>query len=214
MAAIGMLAGILFARAGGKGSVVDAAIVDGVSLMGTMFQGLISKNLWSGQRGENLLDGGAPFYSIYRCADDKDLAVASLEPKFFSELCSRLGLRGHPAFAEQYRRDTWPEMRAVLTEIFSKQRRDFFVELFDGADACVVPVNTFFEATQDRHMKERHAFEDIGGTSHPRPAPRFDNFNPVIAPAPFPGEQRDEILGELGYSAHEISAFEKSGAFG
>ena len=214
MAAIGMLSGIIRARAGGKGSVVDAAIVDGVSLMGTMFQGLISKGLWTVDRGENLLDGGAPFYSIYRCENGKDLAVASLEPKFFVELCSRLGLSGHPAFADQYRRDTWPEMRKVLTEIFSKKSQEYFVELFAGADACVMPVNSFSDAKRDSHLMERGVFEEVQGISHPRSAPRFENFHPVIAPAPFPGEHRDEILGELGYFAQEISAFEESGAFG
>ena len=193
---------------------MDAAIIDGVSLMGAMFQGLIAEGLWSQQRSTNLLDGGAPFYSIYICADGSYIAVASLEPKFFAELCDRLGLTGHPAFASQYRRDTWPEMRRVLAETFSQQSRDYFEEIFEGADACVSPINSFSQARLDSHFVDRHIYHDLGGVSHPHSAPRFDNFNPVISPPPFPGEHRDEILEELGYMAQEISALEDSGTFG
>ncbi len=214
MAAIGMLAGILRARISGEGSVVDAAIVDGVALMGTMFEGLIAEGLWSMERSANLLDGGAPFYSIYFCGDGRAVAVAALEPKFFAEMASRLGLADHPAFSDQYSRETWPEMRTLLTETFFQKSRAHFEALFANADACVSPVNTFSEAKLSPYMTERQVFEEVQGVSHPRPAPRFDNFSPSVSPPPFPGEQRDEILGELGFSALEISKLEESGVFG
>ena len=214
MAAIGMLAGILSARITGKGSIIDAAIVDGVSLMGTMFQGLIARGLWSLERYDNLLDGGAPFYAIYRCADGNGIALAALEPKFFAELVSRLGVADHPAFENQYGRDTWSEMRRVLAEIFAREKREYFERLFEGADACVVAVNNFMEAELHPHMRERNMFEEVNGVTHPRPAPRFKDFNPTISAPPFPGEHKDEILEELGFSAHEILVLEGSGAFG
>ena len=214
MAAIGMLAGILRARISGEGSVVDAAIVDGVALMGTMFEGLIAKGLWRMERSANLLDGGAPFYSIYRCGDGKSVAVGALEPKFFAEMASRLGLADHPAFSNQYSRETWPEMRRLLTETFFRESRAHFEALFANADACVSPVNTFSEAKLSSYMTERQVFEEVQGVSHPRPAPRFDDFSPAVLPPPFPGEQRDEILGELGFTALEISKLEDSGVFG
>ena len=167
MAAIGMLAGILSARSTGKGSIIDAAIVDGVSLMGTMLHGLIASGLWSPQRHDNLLDGGAPFYAIYRCADGKDIALAALEPKFFAELCARLGVAGDQAFGNQYGRDTWPEMRRVLTEIFAQRKREYFERLFEGADACVMAVNNFAEAEMNPHLIERNVFEEVNGVTHP-----------------------------------------------
>ncbi len=214
IAAIGMLAGILSARISGEGSVVDAAIVDGVSLMGTMFEGLLSRGLWSLERSKNLLDGGAPFYSIYNCADEKAVAVAALEPKFFTEMATRLGLNELPAFSNQYGRETWPEMRRVLSATFSKQNRAYFEKLFEGSDACVTPVNNLAEAKLSRHLFERNMFQELQGVSHPRPAPRFGGAVEDVSPSPTPGENRDEILLECGFSAPDISRLERAGAFG
>ncbi len=214
MAAVGMLAGIVSAKVSGRGSVVDAAIVDGVALMGTMFEGLISQGLWSLERSRNLLDGGAPFYCVYRCADGKNIALASLEPKFFAEMRTRLGLAAHDAFANQYDRAKWPEMRRVLTELFSKDSRAYFEELFQGADACVSPVLDLNEAKASQHSMERGMFQDVRGVSHPVPAPRFEGFSPRVSAPPLPGQDRSEILEELGFSAQEIIDLENSGAFG
>lgn len=214
MAAIGMLSGIIKARSTGQGSVVDAAIVDGVSLIGTMIYGLISEGMWSQERSRNLLDGGCPFYSIYRCADGRDIAVAALEPKFFKELCRLLRIDSRAEVSDQYDSTTWPQMRKVFVETFASRERSYFEELFDGADACVMPVRTFSEARSDPHLVGRDVFEEVQGVVYPRPAPRFEGFHPSVSPPPHPGDQRDEILEELGLSARDIAQLEQSGAFG
>src|SRR6202000_1555015 len=67
--AFGVCAALLHARAGGVGQVVDAAIVDGAASLTGMLHGFLGMGAWRDERGVNLLDGGAPFYDTYRCAD-------------------------------------------------------------------------------------------------------------------------------------------------
>lgn len=214
MAVIGMVSGILKAKITGEGSVVDASIVDGTTLLGAMFHGMIAQGEWRASRSSNLLDGGAPFYSVYKCKEGKFITVAALEPKFFNELISRLGLVGNEAFTDQYDRTKWPEMRRIFQELFSSRDRGYFVELLEGTDACFAPVETIVTAQTHPHMAYRGAFETVAGTLHPRPAPRFENYWSHISPPPFPGEHTDEILYALGISAQEVLTLERLGAFG
>ena len=83
--AVGVLAGILSARETGVGQVVDAAMVDGAAQLMTMFHVLAAAGDWPGERGENLLDGGAPFYDTYETSDERFVAVGAIEPKFYAQ---------------------------------------------------------------------------------------------------------------------------------
>ena len=67
--ALGLVAGLLHAQRTGEGQVVDAAMVDGTALLMAPFFGASAMGFWSDERGTNLLDSGAPYYDVYRCAD-------------------------------------------------------------------------------------------------------------------------------------------------
>jgi alpha-methylacyl-CoA racemase len=41
--------------------------------------------LWSEPRGENFLDGGAPWYDVYETKDGKYMSVGALESHFYKE---------------------------------------------------------------------------------------------------------------------------------
>ena len=69
--AMGVLAALLNARATGGGQVVDCAMTDGAASLMSMMFSLRGNGGWQEHRRANLLDGGAPFYDTYRCADDK-----------------------------------------------------------------------------------------------------------------------------------------------
>lgn len=92
----GILAALFEARGSGRGQVVDAAIVDGVAHLTTMIVALQRAGAWSGQRGTNLLDGGAPFYDVYETSDGLHVSVGALEPRFYAELIERLELDDLP----------------------------------------------------------------------------------------------------------------------
>ena len=81
----------------GRGQVIDAAMVDGASYLMSMIYSGYASGLWRNERGANLVDGGAPFYDTYACADGKYVAVGAMEPQFFEQLVTALGLAGVPA---------------------------------------------------------------------------------------------------------------------
>ena len=172
--AVGVLAALVRADRTGRGQVVDAAIVDGAALFTGMMHGLMAEGHWQDERGTNLLDTGAPFYDVYRCADGRYVAVGALEHRFFSNLVAALGLADHPAFqGDHLDRSRWPMIREALTAAFAQRPRDAWHEQLMTRDCCVAPVLSLEEATRDSHLVERNAFYVEDRVVHPAPAPRF-----------------------------------------
>lgn len=198
--ALGAVAALLHARATGQGQVVDAAIVDGTAVLTTMIHGMLSTGAWQDERGVNLLDTGAPFYDVYRCADGQFLAVGALEPQFYAALLEGLGVAGDESFPDRYQPEQWPALRERFTELFASRTRDEWWKVFAGTDACVAPVWSLVEATQDEHNRERGVFVDVDGTVQPAVAPRFSATPGSVGSVPKAGQHSDEIRAELGLS--------------
>lgn len=167
----GMLAGLLSAQRTGQGQVIDVAITDGVGTMLSLFHAWLAGGGWADERGRNLLDGGAPFYRCYACADGKHVAVGCLEPQFFAAMIAGLGLaeRGY----EQGDRSQWPAMEAEFSAIFMTRPRDEWAALFASSDACVTPVLSLTEAINHAQSTERASFTVRNGVPQAAPAPRF-----------------------------------------
>ena len=175
----GVLAAIIEARTTGKGRVVDAAMTDGTSLLSALFFSMMASGHWSGERGSNLLDGAAPFYRCYACADGRFVAVGALEPRFYAALLAGLGLE--PAEAPQFPVSSWPAIEAKFGALFATRPRDEWAAHFAGTEACVTPVLTFAEAADHPHNKARQT--RAGSPPQPSPAPRFDGQVAQIEPA-------------------------------
>ena len=163
--AFGMLAGILAARSTGKGRVIDCAMVDGAALVSALTWSLRAAGMWKDERGTNLLDTGAPYYDVYRCADGEWVAVGALEPHFFAVLAEKLGL----ACAQHD-----PGLRDELRAVFASRPRSHWDELLAGTDACYAPVAGMAEAPRHPHLAFRGTFANIRGYPEPAPAPRFE----------------------------------------
>jgi alpha-methylacyl-CoA racemase len=170
--AMGILAALHEAGKSGRGQVVDAAISDGVvSLMGNLM-GHAMRGTYNEQRGENLLDGGAPWYCPYETADGEYVTVAAVEPQFFALLCDRIGVQ--PALRDAQRdRTRWPELRDEFARIFRSRSRAEWCALLDGTDACFAPVLRLSETPRHPHHVARAAFLEVDGVCQPAPAPRF-----------------------------------------
>jgi alpha-methylacyl-CoA racemase len=181
--AFGVVSALLHARAGGVGQVVDAAIVDGAASVTGMLHGFLELGAWQDERGVNLLDGGAPFYDCYECADGGWVAVGALEPQFYAALLTKLGLDGDESIASHLDPNTWPAIRERLTATFAARPRDDWHELFADSDCCVAPVLSMREARADGHNRDRGIFVEVGGMPQPAPAPRFSVTKPDV-PAP------------------------------
>lgn len=167
----GMLAALLCAQRTGQGQVVDAAMTDGTSSLMSLFYAFLSTGLWVDRPGENLLDGSAPFYRCYSCADGGNVAVGALEPQFFMLLLDGLGLPRDRYV--QNDRAGWPAMEQDFAAAFAARPRDSWAESFAGTDACVTPVLSLTEAPDHPHNRARKTFTHRNGASQPAPAPRF-----------------------------------------
>jgi len=206
--AMGMLAAILHARTCGKGQVVDAAMIDGVNALMTPFHGLYAAGMHTGARGTNLLDSGAPFYDVYRCADDAYVSVAPIEKKFQKVLVDKLRAAGAdvealPAFDD---RAGWPVLRQRLASIFASRTRDEWCRALEGTDSCFAPVLAPCEAASHPHHVSRASFIDVDGITQPAPAPRFSATPPVVpTPPATQGDAREWAL-EWGVSPKTIAS--------
>ena len=211
--AVGVLAALVERERSGAGQVVDVAMVDAAASLTTFVRGLSALGAWSDERGANLLDGGAPFYATYRCADGRFVAVGAIEPPFFRALVDGLGLP-ESAVAMQHDRSRWSELRELIGERFAAEPRDVWAERFAGTDACVTPVLDLSEAASHPHHAARRAFDvpldgplpdGIDGSPMPSPAPRFSRTpGEVRGPAPAAGAGARDILVEAGLDASVV----------
>lgn len=183
----GVLAALWERERSGRGQVVDVAMVDGIGILSQKYWAMRGAGTWSDERRSNLLDGAAPFYDTYRCADDRYLAVAAIERKFYAELVTRLGLDAD-RLGDQYDRASWPAIREAVTAVIATRTRDEWAEIFAGTDACATPVLTFAEAVAHAHARERRGFLELDGVEQPAPAPRFSR-TPAAVPQPPPTDR-------------------------
>jgi alpha-methylacyl-CoA racemase len=199
MLAFGMVAALLAVQRGGQGQVVDAAMSDGAALVGALTYGLRAAGQWRDEREANLLDGGSPAYGVYRCSDGRFVALGAIEPQFVVSLFKGLAL---PQSA------TREEVAAVL----ASRTRDQWVTHFAGTDACVAPVLDLGEAPVHPHNIARRTFVDLDGVFQPGPAPRYSQTRTDRPDPPRKaGQDGDDILGRLGYSAEAIAKLRADG---
>lgn len=212
--AFGLVCAVLSARMTGRGQVVDASMAEGAGLLSAPTLGLHGAGLWNGDRGENILDGGAPHYDVYRCADGNYVAIAPIEPKFRARLLDLMGLAdaGFPDVADPA---NWPEARAVFERRFLERSRDEWRALLEGTDACFAPVLTFDEAPDHPHNVARGAYVRVDGVVQPAPAPRF-SATPAAEPRTpeAPGASGAEALRGWGISDERSNELERAGVVG
>jgi alpha-methylacyl-CoA racemase len=193
---VGILAALFERSSSGRGQVVDAAMVDGTSVLLQMVWALRGLGVWQDRPASNLLDTGSPFYDTYLCADGQYVAVGALEPQFYAQLLEGLGL-GSADLPAQYDLAGWPVLRERFTEVFASRTRDDWAKHFADTDACVTPVLSFAEAAEHPHLAARGTLTEIEGVLQAAPAPRFSrtvNGTPT-APAR-PGADTADVLAD------------------
>ncbi|ORA11767.1 CaiB/BaiF CoA transferase family protein [Mycobacterium arosiense] len=192
---LGILSALWERQASGKGQVVDAAMVDGSSVLVQMMWQMRASGMWTDARGTNLLDGGAPYYDTYECADGRYVAVGAIEPQFYAAMLTGLGL-DNADLPGQNDVGRWPELRAVLTEKFASADRDHWAKVFADSDACVTPVLAFGEVQTEPHITERNTFYEVDGGLQPLPAPRFSRTAPETPRPATPVTDAEAVLND------------------
>lgn len=214
MLVCGVLAALFQRWRSGKGQIIDAAMVEGASMLAAPLHAFLAAGLWSDERGVNLLDSGAPFYDTYETADGRHIAVGCLEPQFFAEFARLLPL-DERFVAGQFDRKLWSDMRAEIAARVKKETRDHWAAHFEQTDACVAPVLSMREAKQHPHNRARRAFVTSGRLERPAPAPRFSGSPSAVATAPGDRDKSPAaVLERFGISASEAEALVKSGVIG
>ncbi|MDT5056186.1 MAG: alpha-methylacyl-CoA racemase [Mycobacterium sp.] len=180
---LGIVAALYERERSGKGQVIDAAMVDGVSILSQMAWTMKSTGTLTDQRESFMLDGGAPFYRTYETSDAKYMAVGAIEPQFFAQLLAGLGLSASDV-PNQFNASAFPEVHTLFAAKFASKTRDEWTEIFAGTDACVTPVLTWTEAAQNEHLRARATMVQANGVDQAAPAPRFSRTpsGPVGAP--------------------------------
>jgi alpha-methylacyl-CoA racemase len=193
---LGILSALWERQTSGKGQVVDAAMIDGSSVLVQMMWGMRAMGMWTDERGTNMLDTGAPYYDTYECADGRYVSVGAIESQFYAAMLAGLGLDAAD-LPEQNDRSRWPELRAKFTEVFASRDRDHWAKVFADSDACVTPVLAFGEVETEPHVTERNTFYRTGGGLQPLPAPRFSRTVPdQPRPPGQPGADTEAILND------------------
>jgi len=205
----GVACALLEAARSGRGQVVDAAMVEGASLLAAMFSGFLASKNWSEQRGTNILDTGAPWYDVYRTKDGKYVSIGSIEARFFEDLVQRLKLKDVPG---QHDRKRWPDLRKKIARAFRSKTRAQWCKVFEGSDACFAPVLSWSEARRDAHNVFRNSFLEVAGVEQPSPAPRFSRTPGAVRRAPPErGEGGGDALTDWGFNPNEIAKFRSLG---
>ena len=177
---MGILAALHEARNTGQGQVIDAAMTDGVISLMNMIYGDFNAGSWKDERESNVIDGAAPFYNVYRCADDKWISLACIEPQFYRAFIDNTELE-QSAFENQWQREDWPAQKTILESMFLKKTREQWIEHFEKHDVCIAPVLNLQEAQNHPHNINRHSFQTIDGISQANAMPRMNQNTPATA---------------------------------
>jgi alpha-methylacyl-CoA racemase len=212
--AFGLVCALLEAQHSGRGQVVDAAMVDGAAVLMAMFWGLRGTPIFDDtRRGHSVLDTGAPFYDVYRCADGEYVSIGSIEPRFYGELLRITGLEGDPDFRVQMDQERWPRLKERLGAVIATKTRAEWCTLMEHTDVCFAPVLTMTEAAAHPHNVARGTFIEIDGAVQPRPAPRFGRTDAVAERPPArPGEHTWAVLASAGFDEADLAGLVASGA--
>eukprot|EP01126_Amoeba_proteus_P067100 TRINITY_DN983_c0_g2_i6.p1 TRINITY_DN983_c0_g2~~TRINITY_DN983_c0_g2_i6.p1 ORF type:complete len:370 (+),score=64.72 TRINITY_DN983_c0_g2_i6:109-1218(+) len=176
----GILLALYEREKSGKGQVIDSAMMDGVLYLSSFLWEGQKNGLWDKPRGQNVIDSGAPYYDVYTTKDGKWISIGAIEPQFYRILVKKLELEEQLEGIQQYNTKKWPEMRQIFAEKIKTKTRDEWQQIFDGSDACVVPVLEFTEVLSHPHGLSRRVLmtkNRVGPRSKsvalPRPAPRL-----------------------------------------
>ncbi|MBS29316.1 MAG: carnitine dehydratase [Alphaproteobacteria bacterium] len=212
--AFGVMAAVFEAQRSGEGQVVDVGMTDGAASLMIPVYGLHASGYFSDERASNILDGGAPFYDAFECADGKFVSIGSIETKFYALLLDKLGL-ADADLPDQMDRSKWPELKARFGEVIATKTRDEWVEIMEGTDVCFAPVLSMAEAHTHSHNQARGNFTEVAGITQPAPAPHFSRTpGRVHSPPPVPGTHTETALAAWGISDDEIARLKDAGAIG
>ena len=166
--------------------------------------------------GKMTLNGGAPYYNVFRCLDGKYISIGCIETWFWENLCKAIGLEtfGQVQFDQDKYEDIFQAMRSRFA---TRTREDWWMELSSLEDIAVAPVLDMSEMETDPHIKQRNMVVDAG-IFDKEPVKQI-GIGPKFSKTPgsirslgrMPGEDTFTVLSESGISKSDIEKLFQSG---
>ncbi len=222
-AAIGILSAIIARKKTGRGQYVDISLTD--TVISLLTQIILDSYFATGvapQRGEHYLSGAYPSYAVYQTKDGRFISLGCLEPWLWANLCHEIGKEEfipynmtRPFVPED--KEKWQEIRDYLIHLFLTKTRDEWFEQMKDKDIPIGKVLSLEEVFNDPQVLHRqmvmeldHPIEGkvrqvgIGIKLSATPG-KFRSFASLI------GQDTDETLRGLGYSAEKIDELRQAG---
>src|SRR5262249_14274653 len=89
---VGILSALWERQRSDEGQVGEREMIAGSSVLVQMIWHMRASGIWTDERGTNMLDGGAPYYNTYECADGHYVSFGAIEPQFYAAMLAWLGL--------------------------------------------------------------------------------------------------------------------------
>jgi crotonobetainyl-CoA:carnitine CoA-transferase CaiB-like acyl-CoA transferase len=208
--AVSSILAALFQRSRiGKGQFLDISLLDAaffamVGLAGIHLAGFPL------QADVLPLSGRLACYNIYRTKDNKFLALAFLEPKFWQTFCLKMKMDQY--FNHQLQNDQTELIEALRNKFKTKSLQEW-LDFFEQDDLCISPVRNFPEVLADPMIQSRGLVTEVqypSGILKQMMTPIVSGAGSRIR-APLLGEHNVEILLEHGYSSDQIESLRKQG---
>ena len=210
--AVGILAALMAREKTGAGQYVDIAMSEGVLYM---LSGLVSDALSRGisaERGSNRLNGGAPYYNVYRTKDGKYFSIAAIEPWFWENLCRALALEDLLPHQDAIGAKK-AEVEQALSDAFLAKTRDEWFEALKNANISVGKVYSIEEALDDPHAQKRGMVLEIEASGIPESKVRQVATSIHLSDTPgevrnlgsVTGQHTSNVLEELGFDAAAVA---------
>jgi len=178
----GILLALLARERTGEGRHIDVSMYAGVQALLTIPLAAWRATGREPVAGKEILSGRYACYCLFQGSDDRWLAVGALEPKFWAELCRRLGC--DDLIARQFE-DPVDEVKSRIAAIFrTKPATQWFDELRD-TDCCVTLVRTVSEVAAE-----------LPDRTVPLPPKLGEHTREILERSGFPSKAIDELIRE------------------
>ena len=222
-AAIGILSAIIAREKTGRGQYVDISLTDAV--ISLLTQILLDSYFATGvalQRGEHYLSGAYPSYAIYQTKDGGFISLGCLEPWLWESLCREIGREEfipynvtRPFVPEE--KGKWQEIREYMRQLFLTKTRDEWFKQMKNKNIPIGKVLSLEEVFTNPQVLHRQMVMEL---EHPNEGKvkqvgiaiklsdtpgKFRSFASLL------GEDTDNVLRMLGYSAEKINELRQAG---
>ncbi len=149
------LAALLAREKSGRGTMLDISLFE--SSLAWNYLPVTTK---TSARSEQVINGGAAYYNVYRCADDRFVTIGALETSFWNLFCETVK---QPQWIERHS-EALPQQALIkeVSELFVSKPISHWNQLLAGVDCCYEPVIAIDDLARHPQIKARSMINQAG----------------------------------------------------